>query len=154
MEGRQEVVAQNPDYFKNPSPLSASTSIDSLNPSSKFLQKLAATNEGPWVRHHNIVGRVPDKGIFGSLVFKVRGEGDGVVGIESAKQADAASEIIVAADHTSVHRHPASILEVRRVLIEQLNELKSYHARSNNPINTILPAQHTEYPLRPYVRRE
>ena len=36
------------------------------------------------------------------------------------------SQVIVPADHISVHRHPQSILEVRRVLLEQLAELEQF----------------------------
>ena len=36
------------------------------------------------------------------------------------------SQIIVPADHSGVHRHPQSILEVRRVLFEQLAELQEF----------------------------
>jgi hypothetical protein len=43
---------------------------------------------------------------------------------ESAHLADVASEIDVPADHSDVHRHPLSVLEVRRILLEQLTELR------------------------------
>jgi hypothetical protein len=36
------------------------------------------------------------------------------------------SQVIVPADHSGVHRHPQSILEVRRVLLEQLVELQQF----------------------------
>ena len=36
------------------------------------------------------------------------------------------SQIVVPADHVNVHRHPQSILEVRRVLFEQLAELQNF----------------------------
>ena len=36
------------------------------------------------------------------------------------------SQIIVPADHSNVHRHPESILEVRRILFEQLAELQDF----------------------------
>ena len=35
----------------------------------------------------------------------------------------AASEITVAANHTTVQTHPAAVLEVRRILLEHLAEL-------------------------------
>jgi len=38
------------------------------------------------------------------------------------------SQIVVAADHSNVHRHPQSVLEVRRVLFEQLAELQNFPA--------------------------
>ena len=57
------------------------------------------------------------------------GDGDGVVSLTSARLDDMRqlrSQVIVPADHISVHRHPQSILEVRRVLIEQLAELEHF----------------------------
>jgi hypothetical protein len=36
------------------------------------------------------------------------------------------SQIVVPSDHVNVHRHPQSILEVRRVLLEQLAELENF----------------------------
>jgi len=36
------------------------------------------------------------------------------------------SQIIVPSDHSNVHRHPESILEVRRILFEQLAELQDF----------------------------
>ena len=44
------------------------------------------------------------------------------------------SQIIVPADHMNVHRHPQSILEVRRVLFEQLAELQNFPASYNNAV--------------------
>jgi hypothetical protein len=35
-------------------------------------------------------------------------------------------QIVVPSDHVNVHRHPQSILEVRRVLLEQIAELENF----------------------------
>jgi len=72
-----------------------------------------------------VVGRDPDAGWREYLV----GDGDGVVSLTSARLDDMRqlrSQVIVPADHISVHRHPQSILEVRRVLFEQLAELRQF----------------------------
>jgi hypothetical protein len=77
------------------------------------------------VAYHNVVGRDPDPGWSEYLV----GNGDGVVSLDSARldqMRQLRSQIIVPSDHISVHRHPQSILEVRRVLFEQLSELESF----------------------------
>ena len=42
---------------------------------------------------------------------------------------DAASEIMVPADHTTVHTHPAAVLEVRRILLEHLADLEGRRGR-------------------------
>ena len=59
-----------------------------------------------------------------SWLVKLSGDGDGVVSRASAHLDDAVSEITVPADHTTVHAHPAAVLEVRRILLEHLAELE------------------------------
>lgn len=129
LNGRQQVVAQNPGYFRKNSPLDITTSIESLDPSSPLVPVLLTAESGKWVHHHNIAGRVPDNGFIGTVIDKFGNDGDGVVALTSAKCDDAESQIIVPADHTSVHRHPNSILEVRRILLEQIAELRGYAVR-------------------------
>jgi hypothetical protein len=75
--------------------------------------------------YHNVIGHDPEAGWREYLV----GEGDGVVSLNSARldqMPQLESQIVVPADHISVHRHPQSILEVRRVLFEQLQELQDF----------------------------
>jgi hypothetical protein len=124
LQGRRQIVSRNPDYFRDDAPLDVSTSIDSLSPESPLLPVLLEADPGPWVTYHNVVGQVPKDDLIGKLTAKFGSEGDGVVSLESAKLDHAASQIVVPADHTSVHRHPQSILEVRRVLIEHLELLR------------------------------
>jgi hypothetical protein len=80
----------------------------------------------PWVQYHNIVGVLPDEGFLGSLAAGT----DGVVAFESAHLQDAASEIKVNADHSTVHRHPLSVLEVRRILLEHVDAVNSFPIRN------------------------
>lgn len=123
--GRQQLLARNPGFFRPGSPLEITTSIDSLAPDSPILPVLLAATPAPWIGYHNIVGRVPDLGWRKLLVD----DGDGVVSLASAEligMPQLRSEITVPADHVSVHRHPQSILEVRRILLEQLTELQSF----------------------------
>ena len=117
IEGRNELVAHNRGFFRPDAPLDIRTSIDSLAPDSPVLPVLLAATPGPWIAFHNVVGHDPDAGWREYLV----GEGDGVVSLESARLDDMRqlrSQVIVPADHISVHRHPQSILEVRRVLLQ------------------------------------
>ena len=81
---------------------------------------MLAARRPPWVKYHSIVGVVPKD----SWLAKLSAEGDGVVPRESAHFDGAASEITVAANHTTVHTHPAAVLEVRRILLEHLAELE------------------------------
>jgi pimeloyl-ACP methyl ester carboxylesterase len=125
MQRRDELLARNPDFFRPNAPLDIKTSIDSLSPASPVLPVLLAAAPGPWVAYHNVVGRDPDPGWRKYLV----GDGDGVVSLASARldeMRQLRSQIIVPADHITVHRHPQSILEVRRVLFEQLAELEQF----------------------------
>ena len=49
---------------------------------------------------------------------------DGVVDYESAHMDDAVSEVVVASEHQSIHRNPKAILEVRRILLEHLGDVR------------------------------
>jgi pimeloyl-ACP methyl ester carboxylesterase len=128
IKGRDELLARNRDFFRPDAPLDIRTSIDSLAPDSPVLPVLLAATPGPWIAFHNVVGHDPDAGWREYLV----GDGDGVVSLASARldeMRQLRSQVIVPADHISVHRHPQSILEVRRVLLEQLAELESFPQR-------------------------
>jgi len=120
---REQVVKDNPDYFRDADLLKVKTSVDSLAPDSPILPVLLETaDRSPTVRYNNIIGVIPkDSGFFGRVV----GGGDGIVSAESAHLPHAESEIAVNAHHSSVHRHPQSVLEVRRILLEHLNEVRT-----------------------------
>src|SRR5262249_31428482 len=125
LESRDQLVAQNKGYFHNNAPFEVKTSIDSLSTHSPMFPPLLAAAPGPWVSYHNIVGRDPNEGWRKYVV----GDGDGVVPLTSARLDDMPnlrSQIIVPSDHSNVHRHPESILEVRRILFEQLAELQDF----------------------------
>lgn len=123
MQGKNQLIARNPGFFRPDAPLDISTSIDSLSPESPLLPVLLVAHHGSWVKYNNIVGDVPEKGV--AKLFS-SGRGDGVVTLESAKLENAESQIVVPADHSMVHRHPQSILEVRRILLRQIDELRGY----------------------------
>jgi hypothetical protein len=78
------------------------------------------------VKYHNIVGDVA----MPWYAKPFEREGDGVVPIASAKVDYAVSEITVPADHMTVHAHPAAVLEVRRILLEHLSELRGQQMAS------------------------
>ncbi len=120
--GREQVEKENPGVFREHTLLDVRTSVDSLAPNSPILPVLLQAERPPWLKCHNIVGVLPDKGFIGS----VAGGSDGVVSFSSAHLDDAVSELKVDADHLSVHRHPLSILEVRRILLEHLADLEAF----------------------------
>lgn len=118
---RDELFQENPGVFRDHSILQVKTSVDSLAPDSPVLPVLLSAPKPPWLKCFNIIGVLPNKGLLGS----VAGGTDGVVSYESA-HLDNVPELKVTADHLSVHRHPLSILEVRRILLEHLRDLNSF----------------------------
>lgn len=125
LDSQNHLLAQNRGYFRADAPVDIHTSIDSLSPDSPLLPTLLTAQPGPWVTYHNVVGHDPNPGWRKYIV----GDGDGVVALTSARLDNSPhveSQIVVSADHMNVHRHPQSILEVRRILFEQLTELQDF----------------------------
>jgi pimeloyl-ACP methyl ester carboxylesterase len=120
LDSQQTLFRENPGAFADSSLLRIDTSIDSLSPGEPMLPLMLAARRPPWVQYHSIVGVVPKQW----WLSKLAADGDGVVSRESAHLASAESEITVPADHTTVHAHPAAVLEVRRILLEHLAELE------------------------------
>jgi pimeloyl-ACP methyl ester carboxylesterase len=158
VERRQQFQKENSELFRPDTRLfEISTSIDSLAPDSPILPALFHARKAPWTRYHNVVGRVDKGGLF----RRVAGDGDGIVEYESAHLDDVESEIVVSADHVNVHRHPLSVLEVRRILVEQLEELRRQPAYDDSAPRTAAagmpiwrqppPLDHSEVP--PDLRR-
>jgi hypothetical protein len=138
----QQLNHDNPSAFFNASLLKIKTSIDSLSPSDPILPVMLACQRPPWVKYHNIIGVVPKQWMISKLVD----EGDGVVSKESAHVDDVVSEVVVAADHTTVHAHPAAVLEVRRILLEHLADLQGI------PVQTISSRVNPTIATTPQVR--
>lgn len=113
---QQALLDQNSRFFRDDRLLGITTSVDSLSPDSPFLPLMLQSAHLPGVRYHNVLGQYPEKGLMG----KVARDSDGVVTTESATLQVADSQIVVTSDHVNVHRHPRTILEVRRVLLEHL----------------------------------
>ncbi len=91
-------------------------SVDSLAPHSPALKALRQSRRAPWVIYHNIVAKVPE----GKWLGRFAADSDGVVDVASAQVDDVATQITVEADHQTAHRHPRTVLEVRRILLEHL----------------------------------
>jgi len=148
LQGQNQLIARNPDFFRPGAPLDVATSIDSLDPDSPLLPVLLAAQHGPWVKYHSIAGEIPHKGIVGWLAG---GDGDGVVTLESAWLDNAESQIVVPADHSGVHRHPQSIMEVRRILLEHVAQLRTFPF-GEDVMQVSTPADHTAPTPLPAVR--
>lgn len=117
----QNLVNKNPGVFQNADLLINSTSIDSLSPDSPVFPAMLRAPRAPWVTYHNIVGVTPSKSWFS----EPKSRSDGVVDYESAHMDDVVSEIIVNSEHQTIHRNPKAILEVRRILLEHLDEVEA-----------------------------
>ncbi len=117
VSSRQDLLRHNPGYFGEQSLLHATTAVESMDANSPVWDFLRDADHAPSVRFHNIIGNLEDCKVLGA----VAGKSDGVVSTESARCPYAVSEIVVRADHVAIHREPATILEVRRVLQEHLS---------------------------------
>jgi pimeloyl-ACP methyl ester carboxylesterase len=142
---KTRVIRDNPGFFDNTELLTVTTSIDSLAPDSPVLPVMLSSQRSPAVTYHNIVGVISKK----NILARVSEKGDGVVPYSSAHLDDVASEIVVDADHVTVHQHPRSILEVRRILLEHSTEMYAETSR-----RMAVPAAYNPLPLPPVVPAE
>jgi len=86
------------------------TSIDNMSPGNRFIRALATTSVVPAVTAHSIIAVDGD----GPL----EQAGDGVVKYASAHVEGVATELVVQSPHSGMQAAPATIEEVRRVLLE------------------------------------
>ncbi len=114
------LVRENPNVFRDTEMITTTTSIDSLAPESPIFPAMMRSRRAPWVRYHNIVGVKPSDG-FLSISSK---ESDGIVELKSAHMDDVVREIVVESVHQDIHRKPRSILEVRQILLEHLDQVR------------------------------
>ncbi|MEC8556224.1 MAG: alpha/beta hydrolase [Planctomycetota bacterium] len=121
----QQLISRNPGVFRNTDLLTSSTSIDSLSPNSAVFPALHNAPKAPWTHYHNVIGLIAKRGFWSS------GEatGDGVVEEGSAVIPDAETQIYVASEHQEIHRHPKTIFEVRRILLEHLQSIRQEHTQ-------------------------
>ncbi|MEM7478580.1 MAG: hypothetical protein AAF483_26655 [Planctomycetota bacterium] len=119
----QQLINLNPGVFRNTELLTSSTSIDSLSPDSPVFPALHRAPTAPWTQYHNVIGLHESKSLWGSKDIT----GDGVVHAASAQINGVESEIFVASEHQEIHRHPKTIFEVRRILLEHLENMRTDH---------------------------
>ena len=114
----EDFMSENRDQLKTSKKIMIPTSVDSLAPESPFIHALANAPLNPDVDFHNVIGNAPISRFFDAIGSKE--VGDGVVSIESAELPGTVSRIEVPANHVEVHQHPQTILEVKRILLENL----------------------------------
>ena len=107
------VIAQNQDKLLVQKLQKLPTSVDNMNPSHPFIKTLASIPVAEGITAHSIIP------VLGS--GPITSGDDGVVKYESAHIDEAASELVVRSGH-SVQSHPQAIEEVRRILLEHLQE--------------------------------
>ena len=120
-ESLEEFLRENRDRLKTNKRIMIPTSVDSLAPDSPFIYALSNADVNADVVFHNVIGNEPPSSFLDSVSRKELG--DGVVSLESAELPGATSSIVVPADHVNVHRHPQTILEVKRILLENLVDM-------------------------------
>ena len=128
----RELLEGEKRFFRDNGRVIPITSLDALAPTSPLIPVMAEAPNTQDVSYHNIFAVEPQK--FADGVGTP--EGDGIVTIASARRDDFDSQISIEATHTTAHRHPLAILELRRVLLEHL-------ATVDSP-NGIHLLQHTE----------
>ena len=112
----EQLNLQNPNVFGEDGSRLTRTSIEMLAPGSPALEAMSAAERAPWVTYHNVIGQITETDWLGNE----SSTGDTVVSGASARSADAVSELTVNAEHRMTHRHPLTVLEVRRILLEHL----------------------------------
>ena len=113
-EGHSQLVHDNPNLFSEELQERFPTSVDLLEPSSPLLKATLSMPYSPAVALHSIVG-------YGQYTWS--GEpSDGIVPVASARLFGVQSEKEVEAKHEFLHRDPATIAELVRILHEHLRQ--------------------------------
>ncbi|OYP38949.1 hypothetical protein CGZ80_01515 [Rhodopirellula sp. MGV] len=126
------LVDSNPNYFRDTELLTMANAIDSLAPESPIFPVMMRAKYAPEVKYHNIIGVLADP----TLLQKKAGRGDGIVAYDSAHMNDTESELVVDAEHTKIHMTGQAIFEVRRILLEHLQEVDANDRIAVRPAET------------------
>ncbi len=103
-----QLIRDNPGVFRAELGQRFPTSVDLLEPDSALLQSTTRIPYAPWVTLHSIIGTGKE--------MRNGEPADGVVPVGSARLLGVASELAVNTTHESLHRAPAAIAEVIRIL--------------------------------------
>ena len=113
------LALENPKLFRDTEMLTVANAIDSLAPESPIFPVMMRAEKNPNVKYHNVIGVLENS----SFISGRDRRGDGVVDYDSATMNDVESELVVTANHTDVHMIGKTIFEVRRILLEHLDEV-------------------------------
>ena len=126
LDATKEVLTNNPDTLMfDPTKHAVGNSIYGMTPGSPFITTLDALPIAPGITVHSIVG-VNTSG-------PVESGDDGVVAYSSAHYPAAVSELVVQSGH-SMQAAPATINEVRRILLLHLKEACAVDIRRPNAL--------------------
>ncbi len=129
------LASENPQLFKDTKLLTVASAIDSLAPDSPIFPVMMRAKRAPGVKYHNIIGVLKNP----SFLQRQVGPGDGIVQISSARMDDVESELIIDADHTSIHMTGKAIFEVRRILLEHMQQVDANDRVANRPVPSLPP---------------
>jgi pimeloyl-ACP methyl ester carboxylesterase len=128
LDGTRELARLNPGLPGGAARLPSS--VDLLAPDGPALALLAERPRPAGVHYHSVIGvALSDKLSIEHLLGGDSKAGDGVVSYESAHRDDVDSELVVQANHYRVHQHPLAVREVRRILLEHLEEIDRRRAQ-------------------------
>jgi pimeloyl-ACP methyl ester carboxylesterase len=111
----RRLMDQNPNVFYEYLRESPPTSIDLLEPDNPLLKAMAQMPFGRGVRLHSIIGTGGGDVLAGEPT-------DGIVPLSSARLAGVSSELRVPVRHSDLHRDPAALDEVVRILRDHARE--------------------------------
>lgn len=123
------IANENPGMFKNTKLLTVANAIDSLAPDSPIFPVLEKAERAAGVKYHNVIGVLQKP----SFITSQAGVGDGVVSLTSAKLRDVESELVVDANHSNIQMNNKTIFEVRRILLEHLQEIDAADRVAGEP---------------------
>ena len=123
----QKLVHENPEVLGDEKLLTTTTSVDALSEDCPIFEVMNQSKRPAEIKFHNIIGRVQRRSLIRDS-SSVEGS-DGVVSVLSAKSEFADSEVFVNEEHARIHQHPSCILEVRKILTENLVEKNLIRSR-------------------------
>ena len=135
------IARMNSERINDPSFLTDTTSVDSLSPDNPIFNALANARRRDQLKVHNIIGKVETRSLLPS---RSPPASDGVVEVTSANDAKALTNKVIAESHQKVHQHPACILEVSRILLENLAEQDKIQPRPIPELISEAPNQESD----------
>ena len=115
----RRLTDENPGFFRDTRLLTEANAVDSLAPDSPIFPVLLRAKRSPGTQYHNIVGVLSEPPLLAGRNHR----GDGVVAYDSASMDDVESELVVDAAHTEIHMEGKTIFEVRRILLQHLEQV-------------------------------